>query len=590
MICVAAVLVVGDRLAAWLRPRRWPLVVARLRAIVVRNPLPVRRPGRARGRRLAPITVAVVPLLALTAVIGPAARATARRPMAPLVVRTDDGAVRGMVSGGAREFLGIPYAAPPVGRLRWRPPQPVARWQGIRDATRAGSSCAQPGGVLLSDPTASDTENCLYLNVYTPVAAGTGQLPVMVWIHGGGFTGGAGSLYDGAVLAAREHVIVVTINYRLGIFGFMALPSLDKEGGPDSSGDYGLMDQQAALRWVQRNAAAFGGSRHDVTIVGQSAGGLSVCDNMASPTAAGLFVHAIAESGCLMPMPSRQATEQRDEALAASLDCTDAATAAECLRAKPAAELVAAEGTSPVPSLGWGPVPGNRILPVLPAVAFTTGHYIHVPLLQGTNADEGRFLVGFEFDAQGKPLTAAQYPAAVQALFGASLTPQILAHYPLSAAYPSPDLALAAVETDGGVSCPALQADDLLPASGVYGYEFADPDPPDPFGATFSFPLGSAHSTEIEYLFQTMPDIGVTPRPDNITPPFTAAQFALSDQIMGYWARFAATGDPNGDGAPLWPAFTPAQHQIQELAPAGTAPQTGFAAEHQCTFWDSTGA
>ncbi len=562
--------------------------MARVLAAVVLNPLLARRPGRARSRRLAPVAVAVVPLLALTAVAGPAAQAAAGRAMAPLVVRTDGGAVRGMVSGGAREFLGVPYAAPPVGRLRWRPPRPAARWRGIRDAVRAGSSCAQPGGVLLSDPTASDSENCLYLNVYTPATASTRPLPVMVWIHGGGFTGGAGSLYDGAVLAAREHVIVVTVNYRLGIFGFLALPSLDKEGGPDSSGDYGLLDQQAALRWVQRNAAAFGGNRHDVTIFGQSAGGLSVCDNMASPTAAGLFVHAIAESGCLMPMPSRQATEQRDEALAARLGCTDAATAAGCLRAKPTAELVAAEGTSPVPSSGWGPVPGNQVLPALPATAFTTGHYIHVPLLQGSTADEGRFLVGFEFDAQGKPLTAAEYPSAVQALFGASLTPQILAHYPLSA-YPSPDLALAAVETDGGVSCPALQADDLLSASGVYGYEFADPDPPDPFGATFSFPLGSAHSTEIEYVFQTMPNIAVTPRPDNTTPPFTAAQFALSDQIMGYWARFAATGDPNGDGAPPWPAFTPARHQIQELIPAGSTPQAGFAAEHQCTFWHRTG-
>jgi para-nitrobenzyl esterase len=211
-----------------------------------------------------------------------------------------------------------------------------------------------------------------------------------------------------------------------------------------------------------------------------------------------------------------------------------------------------------------------------------------VPLLQGANADDGRFLVGFEVDARGQPLTAAQYPAAVQALFGASLTPQVLARYPLSAD-PSPDLALASAETDGGISCPALHADDLLSASTVYGYQFADPDPPDPFGITFSFPLGSAHSTEIQYVFQTMPDIGITPRPGTITPPFTPAQLALSEEIMGYWARFAATGNPNGGAAPSWPAFTPAQHQIQELTPAGTTPQTGFATEHQCTFWDSTG-
>jgi len=557
--------------------------------MTVLGPLAVWRAGRDRIRRRAVAAVMMVPLLALTAVDNEtAAQAAGRQPVAPLVVRTDGGAVRGMVSDGAREFLGIPYAAPPAGQLRWRPPQPAAPWPGTRDATRAGSQCAQPGGAALSDPTASTSENCLDLNVYTPTTASTGPLPVMVWIHGGGFTGGAGSLYDGAVLAAREHVIVVTVNYRLGIFGFLALPSLDKEAGADSSGDYGLMDQQAALRWVQPNAAAFGGNRRDVTIFGQPAGGLSVCDNMASPTAAGLFAHAIAESGCLMPMPSRQATEQRDAALAATLGCTNAATAAACLRAKPAAELVAAEGTSPVPATGWGPVSGGPILPAQPATAFATGRYIHVPMLQGSTADEGRLLVGLDFDAQGKPLTAAEYPAAVQALAGASRTPRILTYYPLSG-YRSPDLALAAVETDGGVSCLALQADDLLSASGVYAYEFADPDPPNPFGVTFSFPLGSAHSTDIEYEFQTMPDIGITPRPDNITPPFTAAQFALSDQMMGYWARFAATGDPNGDGAPSWPAFSPARHQIQELKPTGTAPQADFAAEHKCAFWDSTG-
>jgi para-nitrobenzyl esterase len=547
-----------------------------------------RRLGRGHGRRLALVTIGVVPLLALLAGAGPTARAAAREPVAPLVVRTDDGALRGLASGGAREFLGIPYAAPPVGALRWRPPQPAARWAGIRAATSAGSQCAQPGGAIISDPTASTSENCLYLNVYTPAAASTRPLPVLVWIHGGGFTGGAGSLYDGAVLAAREHVIVVTINYRLGIFGFLALPSLDKQGGPDSSGDYGLMDQQAALRWVRRNAAAFGGNSRDVTIFGQSAGGLSVCDNMASPAAAGLFVHAIAESGCLMAVPTRQATEERDEGLAASLGCTDVATAAACLRATPAAKLVAAEGSSPIPADGWGPVPGGPVLPVPAATAFATGRYTHVPLIQGTNADEGQFLVGFEFDAQGKPLTAAEYPATVQALFGASLTPPILAHYPLSA-YPSPDLALSAVETDYGFSCPALQADDLLSASTVYGYEFADPAPPNPFGITFSFPLGSAHSTEIAYVFQTMPNIGVTARPNDITPPFTAAQLALSDQIMGYWTRFAATGDPNGAGAPFWPAFTAAQEQIQELTPTGATPGAAFAAEHQCAFWASTG-
>jgi para-nitrobenzyl esterase len=208
--------------------------------------------------------------------------------------------------------------------------------------------------------------------------------------------------------------------------------------------------------------------------------------------------------------------------------------------------------------------------------------------VQGTNADEGRFPVGFELDAVGKPLTAAEYPGVVQLLYGASLAPRILARYPLSA-YPSPDLALASLATDEEFSCPALQADDLLASSGAYGYEFADPNPPNPFGTTFTFPIGAMHSTEIEYLLQTLPNIGVKSRPYNITPSFTAAQFVLSNQMMGYWARFAATGNPNGDGAPRWPAFTSAHHEIQELIPSRTSAETNFAAEHQCAFWESAG-
>lgn len=225
----------------------------------------------------------------------------------------------------------------------------------------------------------------------------------------------------------------------------------------------------------------------------------------------------------------------------------------------------------------WGPVSGGAILPQQPAAAFADGRYAHVPLLQGSNHDEGRFFVGFDFDAKGTPLTAAQYPAAVTKLFGATATTQILARYPLSA-YRSPDTALAAVITDYEFSCPALQADDLASASRVYGYEFDDPNAPDYLGITFSFPLASAHGSELQYVF------GKTPRLD-VTPPFTPAQLALSAQMMRYWARFAATGNPNGGGAPYWPAFSPSGQQMQELTPAGTAPQTGFAAEHRCAFW-----
>jgi para-nitrobenzyl esterase len=369
---------------------------------------------------------------------------------------------------------------------------------------------------------------------------------------------------------------VVTINYRLGPFGFLALPSLDLKNG--SSGDYGLMDQQAALRWVQRNAAAFGGDSRNVTIFGESAGAASVCANMTSPAASGLFHRAIAESGCLLPEPARQAAEQQGAAFAAKLGCTAPATAAACLRGKSVADLLAASSGS---FGGWGPVIGGPTLPQQPATAFAAGRYDHVPMLQGTNHDEGRFFVAFGFDALGAPLTAAQYPGVVSADFGASAAPRILARYPLSA-YPSPDLALASVLTDALFSCPALRADELLSDRGAYGYEFDDPNAPDNFGRTFSFPFGAAHSTELQYVFQKIPYV-------DTAPPFTLAQSALSDQIIGYWTRFAASGDPNGGGAPYWPPFSTSRPRIQELTPSGTAPETNFATGHQCAFWGSVG-
>jgi len=496
---------------------------------------------------------------------------------APLVVRTDHGLVRGFHKNGAREFLGIPYAAPPTGANQWRPPQPFRPWRGIRPATKPGHDCAQTGSIATGVPATSTFENCLFLNVYTPPQTASRPLPVMVWIHGGGFTGGAGSIYDGALLAARDHVIVVTINYRLSAFGFLALPSLDAESPDSSSGNYGLMDQQAAMRWVQNNAFVFGGNPGNVTIFGESAGGASVCANMASPTALGLFARAIAESGCIFPAQTKQAAEKQGAALAKKLGCTNPATAAACMRTKPAAAILKAE---PSAGLSWGPVTGGFTLPVDPIKAFGTGRYLHVPLLQGSNHDEGRFFVGIEFDLlAGHPLAAAQYPKVVTAQFGAKNAKKVLAHYPLSA-FKSPDLAYAQVLTDSEFSCPALLTDILTQGSGSYAYEFSDPHPPNDFGIKFSFPLGAAHSTELQYVFGKIPLL-------DTTPPFKPDQAALSAQMMGYWTRFAATGNPNGGGAPNWPRFGGAKPQIQELIPKVTAPtsEAVFATAHQCAFW-----
>jgi para-nitrobenzyl esterase len=511
----------------------------------------------------------------------PAAAGAAGWP-APLVVRTDLGAVRGLHASSAREFFGIPYAASPVGPLRWRPPQPATPWTGIRNATWPGNDCAQIGSIATGVITTSTFEDCLYLNVYTPPSVGRGGLPVMVWIHGGGFTGGAGSIYDAATLATRGHVVVVTINYRLGAFGFLALAGLDGEG---ASGDYGLMDQQAALRWVQRNARAFGGNPHDVTEFGESAGAASVCDNMASPAAAGLFARAIAESGCLLGGPSRPLAELSGATFAARLGCADTATQVACLRGKPVDDILQVQG-----GFGWSPVAGTPVLPLQPAAAFAAGRYNRVPLLQGTNHDEGRLFVAIGFDLAGAPLTAAQYAQLIQASYGASAA-AVLARYP-SSGFASPDLAYAQVITDSAFSCPALQADELARRSGVYAYEFSDPDPPDNFNfTTLTFPLGAAHSTELQYVFQRVPAL-------DTVPPFSSAQLTLSDQIIAYWTRFAATGSPDrgmqrdaGQATPYWPRFSVRQPDVQELVPGASAPQSSaqFAAAHQCGFWSGFG-
>jgi para-nitrobenzyl esterase len=500
----------------------------------------------------------------------PAAAATASGRPAPLVVQTGKGAVRGLYARNVREFFGIPYAAPPVGVLRWRPPRPAAPWPGIRNATLPRSACAQLGSVATGVISTSTSEDCLYLNVYTPAAIGRGGLPVMVWIHGGAFTGGEGSIYDGSTLATRGHVIVVTINYRLGAFGFLALPGLDREG---ASGDYGLMDQQAALRWVQRNARAFGGDPQDVTEFGESAGAASVCDNMASPAAAGLFARAIAESGCLLGAPSRQSAEITGATFAARLGCADTATQVACLRGKPVLSILRTQS-----GFGWSPVAGPPVLPLAPAAAFAAGQYSHVPLLQGTNRDEGRFFVALGYDLLGRPLTAAQYAQVIRASYGARAA-AVLAEYPLTG-YPSPDLAYAQVLTDSGFSCPALLADELAQRSGVYAYEFSDPNPPDDFNlTTLTFPLGAAHSTELQYVFQRIPAL-------DTVPPFSAAQLALSSQMIAYWTRFAATGSPN------WPRFSASGPDIQELVPGAITQETSarFAAAHRCAFWAGTGA
>jgi para-nitrobenzyl esterase len=519
------------------------------------------------GRWCLRVTRAAVLLSAIgvTAFAGAAPAAAGDAP----VVRTENGLVRGAVAGGVRLFQGIPYAAPPVGGLRWTPPQPARSWGGIRDATRPAPACAQSASVLSGRVSAggSTTEDCLFLNVSTPVSARR-LLPVMVWIHGGGFTTGAGGDYDATALTARGPVLVVTINYRLGPFGFLALPGLSAEARDHASGDFGLQDQQSALHWVRRNILAFGGNPLDVTVFGESAGGLSVCAQLASPTAAHLFERAITESGpCAATLPALATAETTGSAFATRVGCADPATQVACLRALPVTALLAG-------GPGGGPDVGGAILPRQIPAAISSGVFNRVPVIEGTNHDEDRLFVALQFDLAGRPVTAAQYPALIAAQFGAG-APRVLAQYPLTG-FANPSIALATVVTDARFACGARIADGLLSASvPAFAYEFNDPAAPEFIVQDPVMPLGAFHASELQYLFPTGPNL------------FTPQQAALSDQMIRYWTRFAATGDPNARRSPTWVRFTSAGDRFQSLAPGATASVTTFAADHRCAFWAS---
>jgi para-nitrobenzyl esterase len=491
------------------------------------------------------------------------------------VVRTEGGALRGSVGDGFRTFVGIPFAAPPVGSLRWQPPRLARPWHGVRDATVPGSPCPALPTIIAGDSSkgGSTNEDCLYLNVSTPSRVRQ-RLPVMVWIHGGGFVNGAGTDYDASVLTVKADAVVVTINYRLGPFGFLALPGLSGEARDHSSGNFGIQDQQAALRWVQRNIAGFGGDPRNLTIFGESAGGVSVCAQLASPKSSGLFQRAITESGpCTARLRTLPTAEAAGVALAGKLGCADAATQVACLRAKPVAAILAAGGGS----LGaFGPVVGGSVLPRQIPEAISSGRFNHVPVMEGTNHDEYRLFVAALFDIQGTPVTAAQYPALLQAQFGAA-APIVLAAYPL-ADFASPSLALATVITDAGFACPARAANRLLADQvRTFAYEFNDPNAPEFLITDPVMPLGAFHAAEIPYVFQ----------PTDAAALFNADQLALSEQMIRYWSRFAANGDPNGLRTPSWPRYSTRSDRIQSLAPRATQPISTFAADHNCAFWAS---
>lgn len=489
---------------------------------------------------------------------------------AATTVQTDAGQVCGTAGDGYVQWQGIPYAAPPVGDLRWQSPQRHAPWPGVLQATSPGSSCPQTRG-----PTQSADEDCLDLDVVAPAGATT--LPVLVWIYGGAFNEGADSLYDGIKLATEGHLVFVAMNYRVGVLGFLADPAL----GPHA-GDYGLEDQQAALEWVRRNIAAFGGDPGQVTIAGQSAGGASVCDQIASPAADGLFRYAISESGeynsigtdpahppqdCKATLPTEAQASAAGQGFATATGCAVAPDVAECLRSLPLSAILAAQRA------GYGtqaPIINGTTLTRQVQQAFTSGQVSGSAVLIGVGRDE---------DLQGAPVTAAAVTADVQARYGAAAD-TVLREYPLDS-YASPFVAYRTLVADSDTVCPALRADQRL--SGhvpVYAYENDDTGAALLSGAgSPALPNGVYHAAELPFLFPDYPG----------SPVLDADQQALGGQVVAEWTAFARTGDPAAAGTPSWPAFRHASAvmSLQEAGDSQLVTAGDIARAHHCGFWDT---
>ncbi|HEY4568301.1 MAG TPA: carboxylesterase family protein [Kribbella sp.] len=488
------------------------------------------------------------------------------------VVATNNGIVRGLSVDGTYAFRGLPFAAPPTGELRWQPPHPAVSWQGVRDATTYASGCPQAPGIAPPGPL---REDCLYLNVSTPTLHPVSKRPVLVWIHGGGLIQDSGSNYDGTKLAAAG-AVVVTVNYRLGALGFLAHPALAaRPGGP--AGNYGLMDQQAALRWVQANISRFGGDPHNVTIAGESAGGLSVLAHVVSRSSNGLFHRAIVQSGTFaLQQESLAQAEAFGKEFATKVGCPTQTAA--CLREVPAQTLV--DNVSTATALIPGVVDG-AVLKESIGSALAAGRFNRVTVLNGSNHDEeALFTLGGRVVSRGynvaytSPVTRQNYQSNIASALrvSPSRAAALAAEYPLSA-YPTPDKAFGTLIGDATFACTAAQVDQWT-ASRVptYGYEFNDDTAPFIFAPAGTLSVAT-HGSELWYLF----DLPNAPFP----APLNAEQTALADAMRSAWVNFAATGDPSTPSV-HWPAVGPAGHVLSLLTPSPQV-ETSFASRHHCT-------
>jgi para-nitrobenzyl esterase len=458
------------------------------------------------------------------------------------------GVVQGQAVEGLGEFKGIPFAAPPIGDLRWKGPQPVQPWQGVRQAVAFGPACMQGPRLAQMGSTASQSEDCLYIDVWTPANSPADKLPVIAWVYGGGFNSGATSvpMYDGANFA-RQGVVFVSLSYRVGPFGFLATPELSAESG-HGSGNYGLLDLVAGLRWVHDNISRFGGDPAKVTIMGHSAGSMAVSELVASPLAHGLFRGVIAQSGANFAPPGSFAAagvpllaqaEANGKAWLASLGATTLAAA----RALPADRIEAAQRDKNAPRF-W-PVMDGYVIPGDQTLLWQQKRFTDVPILIGTTSDEAAVFGG------RRTVTPAEFEKQVRDGYGVKAD-EILAAYPhetdVQATRSAKNLATETTFTSNMFAWAKLQAENGK--SPAYAYYFHRP--------TEANPDGSGHGSEVPLVFGNEDH-----RPGRT--PWTEEDGALSRELQSYWVNFAKTGDPNGPGLPRWPKFQPGKITVMAL-------------------------
>ncbi len=497
----------------------------------------------------------------------------------PTSITTDKGVVQGSVTeGGVRVWLGIPFAAPPVGPLRFKPPQDIAPWTSPIVANASGAECAQ----LATDGktvAASSSEDCLYLNVWAP-KVDVKNAPVFVWIYGGGFSIGSGGdpLYSGENLVSHlADAVVVTINYRLGPFGWLAHPELAAENGTANTASAGLLDQQAALSWVHRNIAAFGGDPANVTLGGESAGAISTCAHLAAPASNGLFARAIIESGvCELPIlfTSPDVANAQGVRLANALSCTTSGSIMSCLRAASVTDVLTALPLRPADfgpvGESWSPTIDGVTLPTSPLDAVNVGRFAKVPLIMGTNLNEGDLFDYLYQSATGAPMSSSDLRTLLGSVFGSTVIDQIAAQYPVDT---NSETAFSRIITDGFFTCATRRFVRAYSAAGgsAYLYHFTYP-----YEVVAIPNVTASHSYEVPFVF----------RNGYLGTQLSDADTTLADHMGAYWfTGLAAKGDPSSGGQPVqWPAYS-LTNDTDLILDSTIATETGLKSA-TCDFWD----